>query len=422
MVIGNIDTKNALGFGVNAYIVGLILPIDQDLGNAGAGFITYIDYARGRFEVNGTLNVPNTGTVIEINDPLGRFGKAHSPDPRWSVDSDNPTIAAGNGYPMCIPRVAPPAIDPDCPIYNRPLNPPIGDPAHDPFLQAGVPLQAFSMPPKAAPNTAGDTTPDPWKQAPYMLGDYVDFSGILVKFNPNVPLTPFNPALPVGPTNLPLSRQVYISANTVGSDKLAIFTAPGDAATVGPAYLMGPIRRSIVGTGGTPIVVPANPTLGIIGGTIPVPEPKLNFVAAGWCTDSSALVDIFASDIDPATGAEAPRLLGTVLPQPGLAGAKGQKGRFVFQVGKGNFLPPTRVYQFKSRHGTIQLPPQAGLNGTQLTGLLSGQYHYPQFGIQFPDTFPGFPVMPNNLNTIPFLFQGEGPNIGPLTPFPPFVP
>ena len=136
-VLGNIDVKNTAGKGAGAYIIGLILPIDQDLGNGGAGFITFIDYAKGRFEVNGTLGVQNTGTVIEINDPSGRFGKAHSPDPRWSVDPDNPTITAGNGHPMGLPKVAPARDfpgpgevgDPDRPYYNRPLN---GDPGVSP--------------------------------------------------------------------------------------------------------------------------------------------------------------------------------------------------------------------------------------------------------------------------------------------------
>lgn len=110
-VFGNIDVHGEAGFGVGAYIVGLILPLDQDLGNGGEGFITSIDYDSGRFEVGGTLGVPGTGTIIEINDPLGRFGKAHSPDPRWSVDPDNPTITTGNGFPMGLPRVDPPGAD-----------------------------------------------------------------------------------------------------------------------------------------------------------------------------------------------------------------------------------------------------------------------------------------------------------------------
>ena len=107
-------------------IAALILPISQEIANGGVGFITSIDYAKGRFEVNGQLNTPGTGTIVEINDPLGRYGFAHSPDPRFTADTDNPTVMSGNGYPMGIPTVAPPAIDPDRPIYNRPLNPAAG--------------------------------------------------------------------------------------------------------------------------------------------------------------------------------------------------------------------------------------------------------------------------------------------------------
>ena len=61
--------------------------------------------------------------MVEINDPIGRYGLAHSPDPRFTADTDNPTVTTGNGFPMGLPTVAPPAIDPDRPLSNRPLNP-----------------------------------------------------------------------------------------------------------------------------------------------------------------------------------------------------------------------------------------------------------------------------------------------------------
>jgi len=411
-VEGNIDVKNATGNGGGAYIVGLILPIDQDLENTGQGFVTYIDYAKGRFEVGGLLNTPNTGTVIEINDPLGRFGWAHSPDPRWSVDSDNPTVTTGNGYPMGLPKQPAPGVDPDRPYWNRPLNPAIGAPGHDPFLQAGAPLQAFFMPARSAPNPPGVNTPDPWRQVPIMVGDYVDFAGVLCK---NIPTAPINPLIP-------WRQQTYISAHTVGSDKLAVYTASGSLATTGPAYMS--LARMVVGTGGVSITVPPDPARGILGGVIPLPEPRLNTIIHGWCTDSTSLVDIYAVDVNPVTGVETNRLLGTVLPEPGLAGGKGNKGRFRFDIGKGNFQPTTRTYRVMTRHGQIQLGNQIGLKGAPLAGLRSGQYTAPMFTFQFADAAPGFPVMPNNFNNMPFLFQGEGgnPSVGPLVPFPPFQP
>ena len=416
-VLGNIDTKNVTGLGVNTYIVGLILPIDQDLGNGGAGVITFIDYAKGRFEVGGQLNKPGTGTVIEINDPLGRYGWAHSPDPRWSVDADNPTIAAGDGYPMCIPKFDPAKkVDPDCPIYNRPPNP-SGD-GQDPFLQPGAPLMVVNMPPSAKPGT---TKPDPWKQAPFMIGDFVAYAGILYKNNPSAHIHPA----------VPWNQQTYISANTVGADKVAIYTAPCASGTekctgsVGPAYMQ--LARMVIGTGGTAIVVSPNPNLGITGDTIPLPEPRNNIVITGFVTDSTQLVDIFAADIDPGSGKETHRLLGTVLPEPGVlvgGAGRGNKGRFRFEVGKGSFGNRTRVYLAQSHHGMVKVPNQHGTIRPPQGGLISGQYHAPMFTFQFPDAAPGFPIIPQNFDSMPFLTQGEGgnPSAGPLDPFPPFCP
>ena len=440
IVIGNIDVQNSRGFGVGAYIVGLILPIGQDLGNAGQGFITCIDYTKGRFEVGGTVSTAAggacgatpTGQVVEINDPMGRYGYAHSPDQRWSVDPQNPTIAAGNGYPMGIPKGGP-ASDPDRPAFNRLLNP--TDPTnvnYDPFLQPGAPLLAFQMPPSSA---AGTTQPDPWKQAPFLVGDYVLYSGILCKNDPTVA---FNPLLP-------LNQQTYISANTVSVPQLMIYTAPGAApgdVSVGPAYVQ--MARGVVGTGPKPaadppaLIVggPAFTALGIVGGTIPILDPKLNTRIVGFVTDPTQLVDIFAVDINPASGSPTPRFLGSALPDPGVPGfnpgapPKGPVGRFVFDVAKTDFQPTTRVYMVVSEHGSLPLPPQqllvcnAGTCSLQTlagSGLMSGQYQAPMFNFVYPDLVPGFPVTPNNFNSQDFLRLGEGGNTaaGPLTPFPP---
>jgi len=434
IVSGNVDVKGTTVNNVTGlknppgtYIVGLILPVGQDLGNGGQGFITFIDYAKGRFEVGGKLGKQNTGTVIEINDPTGRYGLPHSPDPRWSVDNENPTIASGNGYPMCVPRVAPPAIDPDCPLFNRPLNPPVGAPGHDPLFQPGLPLQALVMP---ASKSAGSTQPDPWKQAPLMLGDYIAYAGVLYKNVPTAVVTNFK-------------TQTYISANTVGVDKLGIYTASGTADKVGPAYMQ--LARMVVGTGGNTAGtnVLGNAALGIVGGNIPLPEPRNNIVIVGFVTDSTQLVDLIAVDIDAGSGAESCRILGTQLPEPGVVVGgigRGNKGRFRFEVGKGSFQPTTRVYAAYSHHGQLQLPNQAGppvspqicvdpnapapILITNGTGLLSGQYHAPMFTFQFPDAPPGFPNIPNNFDNQPFLVQGEGGNLstGPLAPQPPTCP
>jgi hypothetical protein len=430
-VIGNIDVQGTTGNPPGSYIAAIIMPVAQDIANAGSGLITAIDYAKGRFEVNGKLNTLGTGTVVEINDPVGRYGLAHSPDPRFTADTDNPTITSRNGFPMGIPTVAPPAIDPDRPLFNRPLNPAPGVTTpfpHDPFLQVGAPLTAFSMPPATAPNAAGVTTPDPWKQVPFMVGDFVVYIGNLYKVDPSAPVTPFNPAQPVGPGNLPMNQQFYISANTVGGEVLEVVTAPGLVAATGPAYIT--LAKSKIGTGGANMTVAANAALGIQGGVIPFAEPRRDIVVNGWATDPSQMVDIFAVDVNPATGAETSRILGTVLPEPGFPFGRGNRGRFRFVVGAGNFLPVTREMLVKSRHGQVRLGSQRGLNGSALDGLSAGQYQAPTSEFLIADPPPAFPVAPSNFNTFPFLAKGEGTRniggtnltVGPLSPFPPTLP
>ena len=115
-----------------------------------------------------------------------------------------------------------------------------------------------------------------------------------------------------------------------------------------------------------------------------------------------------------------------MIPDSGVAGVpapKGTAGRFRLQVGVGDFLPTTRAYAAVTEHGTVQLNPQVG-NIIPANGLLAGQYQAPMFNFIFPDAPQGFPAIPTNFNTMPFLFMGEGGNLsaGPLTPFPPFTP
>src|SRR5476649_743466 len=99
-------------------IAGLLYASQQSL-NASTGVITGIDYATGNLQVDtGDAAKP---AIVQINDPNGRFGRAQSPDARFSVDDANATIHAGTGYPMCVPRTDPAvADDPLCPQANRP--------------------------------------------------------------------------------------------------------------------------------------------------------------------------------------------------------------------------------------------------------------------------------------------------------------
>ena len=117
---GNI--KNAPGAGTE-HVAALVVASQLSL-NEGSGYISFIDYA------DGSIYVSTAGGEVElvINDPKGRYGRPQtSLDARFAVDDENPTIKAATGYPMCVPRVAPPLAgsnvetDPLCPQKNRPI-------------------------------------------------------------------------------------------------------------------------------------------------------------------------------------------------------------------------------------------------------------------------------------------------------------
>lgn len=222
-VVGNRVVKA----GSDRYIAGLIHIAQQDL-NSGAGYVNYIDYSTGEMEVGGTPGASGTGTRVRINDPAisgsttsGRFGRAMSPDDRFQVDQDNPTILAETGFPMCIPRTAPTSTndDPECPQSNRPVydgtdTSGITPQPALPVLGAAYTMFRMDSPADVDANTcARGTCADPRKQAPFEIGDYVNFAGNLIQD---------------GGAN----GGQYISAHTIVAS-LGIYTQPG----VDPAYV-----------------------------------------------------------------------------------------------------------------------------------------------------------------------------------------
>ncbi len=183
----------------------------QQSANIGSGYISFIDYIDGSIYVS-TATPAGAGELrLLLNDPVGRFGRAQSsPDVRFSVDDANPTIkAAATGYPMCVPRTAPPAAgaaetDPLCPQKNRPkataalpcrnfaaagiasgigggelVPSPVGS-----FCSAFVMKAVAGMPGTvgmAAASIAGPADPDPAQQAPLEIGDFITWQGTLVR-------------------------------------------------------------------------------------------------------------------------------------------------------------------------------------------------------------------------------------------------
>ncbi len=396
------------------YIVGMIVPVTQQGLNAGAGIITCIDYTNGSFRVGGTIDpltsacpaIGATGALVQINDPVGRYGKPHSPDQRFSSDTANPTIHHATGYPACIPRVAPPLIDEDCPLYNRPPNV-LGSlyGAVDPFLATGAPLKNFMMPvPPTALCTGGAScTPNPLKQAPFMVGDYINFAGTLFKIDPGLtsttvfvanPVTGLSTAIPL-PINT--AANTYISAHTVGSN-VGIFTQPG----VPPAYLT--VEDLLIGTNGAA-------QAGILQ------EASTRLTVVGFTTDPTRLVDVNAIDVNPCTGAETFRHLATIDPATDAI-----VGRFVMRVLGGLFMPPTREYQVKSKTQVLDTLLQP-VDFFAANGLLTGQYRLPNFEYIFPENHRlGDPIIANNYQDLPFLAFGSGRITGTILVCTPTTP
>lgn len=416
------------------YIAGLVNISQQEL-NSGAGHVSFINYATGEMEVGGTLGVSGTGTRVQINDPKnstaldqagvagsGRYGRATTPDNRFQVDQDNPTILAETGFPMCIPRVtADPNVagnpgDPQCPVTSRPVYTGVDTSGVTP--QPALPVNGgfytlFRMdtPANVDANTCvRGTCADPRKQAPFEIGDYVTFAGTLIQD---------------GGAN----GGQYISAHTIVAS-LGIYTAKG----VDPAYVS--VNVSLIGTGG----------LTIFGAG----EAAIRTRFEGMTTDESRLVRVYGIDINPTTGATSDREWGTVMPDAGPpTGAV--RGRWRFRPPctgtaltvsaklctpppAGEFIPPTRevravvtgLSQFLP--GTIIANPSSQVPGTPsakttANGIFYGQYHAPIGAYIFPENVPGTPVPENNFNSIPFLAYGgyqsiTGVQAGVLNPWP----
>lgn len=407
----------------DTYIAGLIHVSQQDL-NAGAGYINFMDYTTGEMEVGGVLGVQGTGARIRINDPAnatsasgGRYGRAMSPDGRFMVDQDNPTIASATGFPMCFPRTDPAvADDPLCPQANRPISTGVTDAlgAHPPAGQFDT---LFRM------NAPGTGFPDPTIQAPFEVGDFVNFAGTLVTYDPNHPTN--------GP--FPGAINTYIAAHTL-IDDVAIYTQPG----IDPAYVT--IEVGLIGTGG----------LTVFGAGEAVVRTRFE----GMSTDETRMIHLYGVDVDPLTGATRDRDWGRILPDPGPPNGA-VRGRWRFRppctatVGTetdkkcspppaGSFLPPTRevraviegLQQFLP--GTTIPNPASQVPGTpsavaSANGIFYGQYHAPIGEYIFPENIPGNPIVENNFNTIDFLTYGgyssfTGVIAGVLNPWPSNVP
>ncbi|MCX6549042.1 MAG: hypothetical protein NTW40_13530 [Acidobacteria bacterium] len=363
------------------YIAGLIF-ISQHSLQSGQGFINFMDYANGELRVGGVMGDPTTGTRLKINDPSGRFAPAYTLDPRFTIDSENPTIRSETGYPMGFPHFDP-AIqdDPLIPQTNRPLNP-----------ATGFPQTIFTMPPPGP-----GVTPNAFFAAPFMVGDYISYAGCVMKDGPQ-------PS--AGPMPAACLDAIYIAAHTITAN-LGIFTAPG----TNPAYVA--IDVILLGVGGAPINgIPQEATI------------RTRF--EGFSTDASRVVDLFGIDTDACSTVTSDRSWGSIDVDPGPAGAGAVQGRWRFRPPSkvlalppaGTFLPATREMRAVLRGAYAAAAPLMSGNG-----LVTGQYKAPIFDYLFPENLGiGNPPVPLNFIDFPFLVNGtggfNGVNVGQLAPWP----
>jgi hypothetical protein len=314
------------------------------------------------------------------------------------------------GYPICIPSVNPlnpiidpisgaqikPGIDPACPMYNRPVAP--NCKSFDPLT--GLP--GFGPQPtgsfcttwvmdKPGAHAADGVSTDPNVAAPLVIGDIIIFHGTLKAD----------------------ARGPYISAHTIEAN-LGIYTQPHTQ----PAYVF--VESLIVGTGG-----------GTVGGIAVESTQRIAWV--GFSTDPTELVDFYAVHQDPVSGVESDYFLGTYDP------CCTPLGRFRSPVNNlGVFGDPTRNYRAVSRtmcqppgihapntpqlQTRCMLAPPAAPDPTAVqanilqngNGLTVGKYLLPNFEYIFGENLAfGGPIIPANLQDLPFLFCGSGPLDGP---------
>jgi K319L-like, PKD domain len=374
---------------VNGQRIAGIVRIAQDAAAGFSGYIESIDYPNGILIVNGqrvqindpkiTFNVPNpdgspTGVVLT----KGRYTAGQSADPRMTVDQGNTTVRTATGFNMCIPvvapgtynnelgipgvpdpyvLVAPPGLtftgmdDPQCPEINRPRD-----------IQGLGMLTIFTMNGPGDPPSPENPFPqDPYAEAPFEVGDWVD-----VIATQEVDAT--------GP---------YMTATEVVGN-VSIFTAPG----IDPAYVV--VEVTIMGTAATPD--PAFPQ-----------EAGVRTRVEGMTSDPTRAVDVSAIDYDcngNVTFRE-PSWVANFPVEPGPPGL-GKRGRWRVRFPQGGiFMPPTQ---------NIGARVSGGVLGKNKSGSDFNEYQLPTGEFIYPELLvPGNPPPPFNFNDFQYLTNGSGP-------------
>jgi hypothetical protein len=430
-------------------MIAATIALTPDALGIGQGFINFIDYAVGEMRVGGILNDPNSGIRLRINDPIappattGKFSKGLSPDRRFTIDEENPTIRTVTGFPMCLQRGPTAAGDALCPTGNRP-------PEAGPITQPNFPQQRL-FPLRAAPGSG--LLPDPWLMMPFEVGDFVDYAGITVSDTTGT----------AGPLPANGTAGTYISAYSITAN-LSAYTQPG----TDPAYLAIDVLLVETGPFLNPIPPPGVVSCVVAAGAECGKRSRLE----GFTTDLGRIIHLNGVHVDP--------LLGTTrdsFPWNTTDTGKGGVGFVAVpdtdplppvgaQPGRWRFRPSNRTFTPYNTsltdaevpatvHASLECPqaPLTPIPGcvdsniprtTNPNGLVYGHYSAPIFEFISVENIIGAPPVPINYEDYHlalgdpversgffFLWRGQGPVgtpgglpagtgpiVGRLNPFP----
>jgi hypothetical protein len=193
--------------------------------------------------------------------------------------------------------------------------------------------------------------------APFQVGDYIEYSGILV------------------------GGQIICYAITATS--VQILTPSS-----GPVY----IRME-------------DANIGVFDPSFASEFGDTKFV--GFVSDPSVTVTISAIDVDPCTGLETDRIVGSSQPVAG-----NPRNRFIWRADSTTLSHYTREYRIKVSSGTQ----------TTNQGIVAGQYVQPVTEWIYPEPLtPGIITPPINFDVFDFLANGwnlDGKSYGQLNPWP----
>jgi hypothetical protein len=301
---------------VNGQAIAAQIQIAQFLVEFNEGYIESVNIADGSMKLV-------SGPTIRINDPDAVYSKGFTGASLFAADAENPTISSFSGFPMCIPRSA---NDPLCPSSNRPAG------------------------------SATFQAPNPLVMAPFLAGDYIQFSGI----------------------KDPATGEIW-AYNIVAVNVEITTTA---SATV-PNYIRIEVVLVEVNTG------------------------EARFV--GFLSScAGAAVTISAIEVDPCTGEETFRDVGTATPRPGDPSCK-------FDFRPTIPSPYTREYRFSANSAVVETQ-----NGIKAGQYIAGVNEWIQV-----EAGGGTEPAPYEYQNIVGLVQGDFLNdkqFGVLSPFPGLAP